>query len=156
VPLVKAVQELSKMSDEKDLKIQSQEKKIEEQDKKIDALMVMMQSLQQNFNSCNPCGDNTSSQSEKIVLGSNIFLEQNIPNPFNHTTTISYTLPQQYSSAKIIVVDKSGKVLKEVNISGSGKGSLKIDAATLASGAYNYSLYVNGRLISSKQMMLAK
>ena len=83
-------------------------------------------------------------------------LEQNIPNPFNNTTTINYTLPKKYSSAKIIVVDKSGKVLKEINISGSGKGSLKIDASTLASGAYNYSLYVDGKLIGTKQMVLAK
>jgi predicted transcriptional regulator len=30
-------------------------------------------------------------------------------------------LPQQYSSAKIIVVDKSGKVLKEVNVSVTAK-----------------------------------
>jgi len=65
-------------------------------------------------------------------------------------------LPQQYSSAKIVVFDKTGKVLKEVNVSGNGKGSLVVDASTLAGGAYNYSLFVDGRLIGSKQMILAK
>ena len=83
-------------------------------------------------------------------------LEQNIPNPFNHTTTINYTLPQQHSSAKILITGKAGAVLKEVNISGSGKGSLQLDASTLAAGAYSYSLYIDGRLIDSKQMILAK
>lgn len=82
-------------------------------------------------------------------------LEQNIPNPFNHTTTINYTLPQQYSSAKMIVVDRAGKVLKEINVSGNGKGSLKLDASILASGAYNYSLYVDGTLIDTKGIVLA-
>jgi hypothetical protein len=34
--------------------------------------------------------------------------------------------------------------------------SLKIDTSLLASRAYNYSLYVNGKLIDTKQMMPAK
>jgi hypothetical protein len=50
------------------------------------------------------------------------------------------------------VVDKTGNILKEVNINGSSKGSLQLDASTLASGAYNYSLFVNGKLISTRQM----
>ena len=83
-------------------------------------------------------------------------LEQNIPNPFSHTTIINYLLPQQYTSAKIIIGDKSGKLLREINLSGSGKGSLKVDASTLANGAYNYSLYVDGRLITTKQMILSR
>ena len=83
-------------------------------------------------------------------------LSQNIPNPFNHTTTINYTLSQTYSSAKIIVTDKLGKVLKEVNLSGSGKGTLAVDAATLSSGVYQYSLYVDGRLIDTRQMVRSK
>jgi hypothetical protein len=83
-------------------------------------------------------------------------LQQNIPNPFNHTTTINYTLPQQYLSAKIIVTDKSGKTLKEVNLTAKGNGSLKLDASTLANGAYQYSLYVDGKMIDTKQMVLTK
>jgi hypothetical protein len=72
-------------------------------------------------------------------------------------------LPQTYSSAKIIVTDKAGKVLKQANlpagrqgISGTGNGSLQVDASALSSGAYQYSLYVDGKLIDTKQMVLAK
>ena len=86
-------------------------------------------------------------------------LGQNIPNPFNNTTSINYTLPQSRNgetSAKIIITDKAGKVLKEINISGSGKGSVKIDASTLAGGAYNYSMYVAGKMIDTKQMEIMK
>jgi hypothetical protein len=90
--------------------------------------------------------------SNELSVMSNASLSQNIPNPFNHTTTINYNLPQQYSSAKIIVVDNTGKMLKEVNVNTKGKGSLQLDASTLSSGAYQYSLYVNGRLIDTKQM----
>ena len=160
VPLVKAVQELSKqndglgvMNDELKTKNELQDKKIAAQQEQIDELKKMMQTFQQNFNNCNPCGTNAlSQQSAKVVSVSSASLQQNIPNPFNRTTTINYVLAQQYSSAKIIVVDKSGKTLKEINISGTGKGSIAVDASTLASGAYNYSLYIDGKLISTKQM----
>jgi hypothetical protein len=90
---------------------------------------------------------------QSIVISS-ASLEQNIPNPFNHTTIINYTLPQQFSSAKIIITGKAGRTLKEVNVFGTGKGSLKLDASTLSSGAYHYSLYVDGKLIAAKQMIL--
>jgi len=97
-----------------------------------------------------------SSQSSKNVTMSDASLEQNIPNPFTHSTKINFGLPQKYSSAKIIITDKSGKTLKEVNVSGVGKNSLNIDVSNLSSGAYQYSLYVNGKLMSTKQMVLAK
>jgi hypothetical protein len=83
-------------------------------------------------------------------------LYQNIPNPFNQTTSISYSLPQKISSAQIIITDKTGRQLKQINISNGGKGKVTVDASTLASGAYNYSLYVNGKFIDSKQMILTR
>ena len=83
-------------------------------------------------------------------------LSQNIPNPFNNTTTINYSIPQQFSSAQIIITDQSGKVLKQININSVAKGSLNVDASTLPSGAYCYSLIVNGKLIDTKQMVLVK
>jgi len=62
----------------------------------------------------------------------------------------------QYSSAKIILTDKLGKTLKEINVSGKGRGSLQIDASMFSSGAYQYTLYVDSRLIDTKQMLLTK
>jgi len=152
VPLVKAVQELSKSNDDKDARLYAQQKQIDE-------LKQMVLSLQQSFSSCNPCvqqSTNQRSQSKSVVNLAGASLAQNIPNPFNHTTTINYTLPQSYSSAKIIVTDKAGKALKQVNITGSGKGSISVDASALLSGSYQYSLYIDGKLIDTKQMVLAK
>ena len=137
VPLVKAVQELSKMSegllaenDEKDATINELKTRIE----KLEAIM-------------------NAQQSKSYV--SSAALGQNIPNPFTNSTTIHYTLPESRNigtSAKIIITDKNGKALKEVRLSGSGKGSINVDAATLSSGTYQYSLYIDGRLIDTKQM----
>lgn len=151
VPLVKAVQELSKLNDVKDAVIDELKEKDVLLQQEIDELKAMIIE-----------GKSSSISSELSVPASPVggisgaSLQQNIPNPFNHTTTINYALPRQYSSAKIVVTDKTGKILKEVNLSGSGRGSLTLDASILSSGAYNYSLYVDGRLIDAKVMILAK
>jgi hypothetical protein len=135
--LVKAVQELSKANDDKDAKINDLQKQ-------IDDLKAMVISGNQNAIISSPSGGGVSS------------LAQNIPNPFSNTTTINYSLPQNSLSAQIIITDKSGKVLKQVNVSGNGKGSVQVNAATLLSGAYQYSLLVDGKLIDTKQMELLK
>lgn len=139
IPLVKAVQELSQKNDE--LKNQ-----LSAQQKQIDDLKAMMLANSQS---------NNLLQNSSIVA-SGASLEQNVPNPFTHSTTINYTLPQKFSNAQIIITDKSGKTLKAVNVSGTGKSSLNVDASTLASGAYAYSLLVDGKLIGTKQMILTK
>lgn len=82
-------------------------------------------------------------------------LSQNIPNPFSSSTTINYSLPVKFSSAKIIITDKNGNALKTITLS-NNKSSVNINAATLSPGAYQYSLYVDGRLISTKQFIVLK
>ncbi len=141
VPLVKAVQELSKQNDDKDAKINNLQKQIND-------LKAMI--LSANANS------NTDAENIQILNLSNALLEQNVPNPFNNNTVIHYTLPEKYTTAQIVVTDKSGKVLKQANVSGTGKGSLNIDAATLSAATYQYTLYVDGKITGSKQMVLVK
>ena len=92
----------------------------------------------------------------KTATLSSAALLQNVPNPYKNSTTIQYNLPAKFSSAQIIITDNSGKILKQVNISGVGKGSVNINASSLAAGTYNYSLWVDGRLIDTKQMVLSK
>jgi len=46
--------------------------------------------------------------------------------------------------------------IKQINLSNADKETIRIDASTLSSGAYNYSLYADGKLISTKQMILTK
>ena len=99
---------------------------------------------------------NTSALTQGQIKLSEASLFQNTPNPFNHTTTIQYMLPQQYQSAKIIITDDKGKTIKEVNLSGSGKASITINASTIASGVYNYSMYIDGKQVQSKKMVLNK
>jgi hypothetical protein len=145
VPLVKAVQELSKMNDDKDAKINDLQNQINE----LKAMIVANRSEVNGHQST----DNSQVLATNFSAAS---LQQNIPNPFNHTTTISYSLLNQFSSAQIIITDKNGNQLKQFNLSGAGRGTITVDASTLASGAYNYSLYVDGTLVTTRQMTLIK
>jgi hypothetical protein len=75
-------------------------------------------------------------------------------------------LPQKFTNAQLVVTDMNGNTLKQINVpnssstgeswKGAGKGILNIDAATLSSGTYNYSLIVDGKVISTKQMVLTR
>jgi len=102
---------------------------------------------------------NKSSVSSNAILNTSITgasLDQNIPNPFTNTTTIHYTLPQKITDAQLIITDNDGKTIKQVKLTGSGKGTVNLNAFTFSSGTYNYSLLVDGKIISTKQMVITK
>jgi len=153
VPLVKAVQELSKMNDEKDAKINDQQKQNDVQQKEIDDLKSEIGNIKSEIGKLK---STTLSDNSLTINLSDASLAQNVPNPFTNSTAISYRLPSKFTTAQIIITDKNGKQLKQLNISGTGKGSMNVAAATLSSGTYNYSLIIDGKVISSKQMVLVK
>jgi hypothetical protein len=147
VPLVKAVQELDETQNSK---FKSQNDEITELKSEIGNLKSEIEELKAMI---------VSNQSTVNPQQSNIFsfasLEQNIPNPFNQTTTINYSLPQSRlggTSAKIIVYDEAGKTVKSINLSGIGKGSINFSSPFRAGASYQYSLYVDDKLIGTKQM----
>ncbi len=132
-PLIKSVQELSKQNDA----LQKQNNALEARLSKLEAMM------------------NIQLPSSAASVSS-AFLEQNIPNPSKGTTVIGYTLPQQYTSARIIIADQSGKTLKQIPVSGNGKGNVTMDTSILAAGAYQYSLYINGVVVATKDMVITR
>ena len=80
----------------------------------------------------------------------------NSPNPLKESTTIVYSLPLVYNKAFVVVYDKLGRKLKEVNISGTTKGNIPIDLSKYASGIYNYMLVIDGKLVKSEKMLKAQ
>ena len=139
VPLVKATQELSMQNDS--LKKENENLKIqnalfEDRLKKIEALLKI----------------NTS----PVLSLSSAALRQNNPNPFRSNTTVSYKVPQGTSNAQIIIYDAGGKSLKQFSISPQDNGTVRIDASVLAAGTYHYALFVNGKIIDTKKMVVIK
>ncbi len=82
-------------------------------------------------------------------------LDQNNPNPFVGATTIHYSVPAGFRAAQIVISDNSGKPIKQVQLSTAGTGTVNIDASTLSSGTYNYSLVTDGKVLVSKKMTVA-
>ena len=143
VPIVKALQELSKVNDAKDSvinELKAANKNLEARLSKLEAMMMANQTPVNN----------------QLLIQSADVLSQNIPNPFNHTTTINYSLQQAYTSAKIIITDKNSNMLKTINISGNIKGSINVDALGFLAGTYQYSLYINNKLVNTKQMLVSR
>lgn len=133
--------------------MQEQQTTIEKQQQSIEELKQLNQQQQQQINQLIGLVNAATANS---IATSKLALQQNVPNPFSNSTSITYSLPAKFSSAKIIITDKNGNALKQINLTNTGNGTVQIDASTLASGAYQYSLYIDGKTIETKQMVLQK
>jgi photosystem II stability/assembly factor-like uncharacterized protein len=85
-------------------------------------------------------------------------LDQNFPNPFNPSTTISFSIPHEgYVSLKIY--DASGREVSTLinnEVLNSGTYSKSFIANNLASGVYFYSILINGKISLTRKMLLIK
>lgn len=83
------------------------------------------------------------------------YLYQNQPNPSRNSTDIEYYLPNDLSTAQIVIQDLNGNKITEFNVQGAGMGKVSFNAVQfgITSGTYIYSLIANGRIIASKKMI---
>ncbi len=163
VPLVKAVQELSKTADSLQAKTQSQDSINAAKDAQLQTMQNQLDQLAAALNSCCTAGttksmqlNNSQSSNTKEVELSNknsVVLDQNVPNPFAEQTVINYYLPDNVSRAQIIFLDQSGKLIKAVDLTEKGKGQLNVFANDLSNGMYTYSLIVDGKTVETKKMV---
>lgn len=132
VPLVKAVQELSKQNDE------------------LKNEIAEIKKLLTNKTATEGTIKTTINNQALAKLG------QNIPNPADHSTIIPFSIPQGCNNASINIIETAtGRVLRSVAIN-CNQTQLKLDAGQLPAGTYSYALYVDGKIIASKQMVIAK
>jgi flagellar hook assembly protein FlgD len=69
---------------------------------------------------------------------------------------INYYIPESAGHAFIKVTNMNGQEIKTIQLSGTGSGQITLQTATLSSGNYTYALYVDGNLIDTKIMVLAR
>ncbi|MGB3074384.1 MAG: tail fiber domain-containing protein, partial [Chitinophagales bacterium] len=83
-------------------------------------------------------------------------LGQNIPNPFDNSTLIPFRIPKNCHDASIMITNIAlGEVVSVIPVS-CNEDHLSIDAGILSSGTYSYTLYVDGKVIDTKQMVIQK
>lgn len=83
-------------------------------------------------------------------------MDQNIPNPFTDKTDIPIYLPETVKSATLYIYDLSGKQLEQHAIEGRGEAMMTIHADKMNAGMYIYSLIADGKVITSKKMIVVK
>jgi hypothetical protein len=83
-------------------------------------------------------------------------LYQNAPNPFTHSTIVRYYIPDGSQNPSLIVSNLQGNVLKSYKLNSGGTQSITINGGELSAGAYFYTLFINGREVDSKKMILTR
>jgi len=82
-------------------------------------------------------------------------LEQNVPNPFNPRTSISFTLATE-SNVRLDVFDVSGRHVATLadGTKSAGRHTVEVDGSALASGVYFYRLNAGGVVMMKKMILL--
>ena len=134
VPLVKAVQELSAISEK-------QQSIIEKQQVEINNLKAAIAKSGLNVGAA----DNQGAE-----------LMQNNPNPFTYDTEIRMFLPNSISNAEIRITSLDGKTLNTIPVYERGNTLVQLEGGILQKGIYIYSLFVDGKMVSSRRMVLTQ
>ena len=82
------------------------------------------------------------------------YLYQNVPNPFGNTTSIGYFIPFKHSNANLIISSTTGQILSNISIQKFGDGTIEFNKAALQSAMYFYTLYVDGKKVDTKRMLV--
>jgi trimeric autotransporter adhesin len=83
------------------------------------------------------------------------YLEQNTPNPVNGgTTIIRYQVPQTSHSARLTLTNAKGQLVQTINISSKGAGQVTVNTSLLATGTYNYTLWMDGKQADTKRLLI--
>ena len=127
-----------------------QKVQIEKQQQQIDELKTLVQTFAGNTTNT---GSKTTSIPVNLSDKNTVVLNQNVPNPFAESTVISYNIPSDFTKAQILFTSTEGKIIKAVDITVKGVGSLTVFANDLTHGVYTYALVIDGKTIDTKKMV---
>lgn len=101
-------------------------------------------------------------ESAETAIPKKYILSQNYPNPFNPSTTIKFEMPKD-GFVELKIYNFLGQEISTLinNTMSAGNHSVEFNSSlngttVLSSGVYFYSLYVDGKFISVKKMILLR
>ncbi len=97
----------------------------------------------------------TGSLDEAAFVPASFVLNEVYPNPFNPTTTISYSIPAQ-AEVQVMVFDIMGRQVAVLanEVQSEGAHFVTFDASGYSSGMYFVKLISNGEILSQKIMLM--
>ena len=119
-------------------------------------------SLNTTVDSMLVCFNNGISNSEDIQLPFTNYQLTNYPNPFNPSTTISFSVTQNSDFVNLEIYNLKGQIIKKLPVILSGvEGAANWDGTDdnnqpVSSGIYFYKLRIDGKNIKTKKMILIK
>ncbi len=147
---------------------------VKEQQEQIQVLQTLVYSQEQDLigmkkqiESCCPSDKNNSkfkkskaidTEFREINSGTDDVaqLYDNTPNPFNENTEITFYIPENAQSSRLIIHDLQGVEIKTFEINQKGQSGLTIIGSELKAGMYLYTLLVDNKIIDTKRMILSK
>ena len=149
--LVNAVQE-------QNTTIETQKEELEVLKEEMGELKALVEKLTEGGNTptLNNVGGNGTSEVDvyELELSDNTYLGQNQPNPFNGSTVIKFSVPDNVSEASIRIYSIDGKFIDELQLTERGEGELTIEAGKLSAGTYSYTMILDGANFETKFMVL--
>lgn len=137
---------------------------LEEINTKIKELLTQIEKLQLTDTELQTELDNIKKGLE-MCCGGSVSLEehdkaahllQNAPNPFIDHTNIQYFIPENSGTSFLEIRSLEGTILQSHPILQEGIGSIRIEDTALLSGGYLYTLSIDGQVLDSKIMIIAK
>tara|TARA_B110000090_G_scaffold180397_1_gene205274 strand:- start:114 stop:1262 length:1149 start_codon:yes stop_codon:yes gene_type:complete len=121
----------------------------------IDQLQIQIEDLTDRIKIREDCAcDPTLGNEDNTLQPNKAYLLQNIPNPFENTTSIGYFVPYTNAKAHIVISTMAGQIVHNMELLNLGVGAVSIDNSRMASAIYLYTLYVDGKRIDSKRMIV--
>lgn len=144
---MKATQELSKKVDKIDA-LKSENEVLKERLSNVENQLNEIYIMLANNEGVTQIQATTMSQNINVMVG------QNIPNPATNETIIPYFIPKNNINANLKITDINGKVMMNQKIQDSDNGNLTVNTASLPTGAYLYFITVDGKISSSRKMII--
>lgn len=83
-------------------------------------------------------------------------LYQNMPNPFNNSTEITYSTDSNSVSSFINVYNLFNMQVKSIHLTEKGKSKITLSSIGFIPGIYFYQLVVDNKVIDTKKMIVLK
>lgn len=138
--MIKAIQEQQQQIDNKDAKIQSLEDQLKITNERLNK-------IEQSLNAAKSGADN--------AWAPDVRLYQNTPNPFSDKSVIRFYIPARVNNAELKIFSSDGKEVNKFRIVTRGENKIDIAAGMLPAGIYSYTLFIDGRVGASRQMIIA-